>query len=83
MGLFAFLWMFDKDNAANISGVLSSLFGIVGTLVRTYFVIMASSDAQVRNANTAKQAVTQQKETSKEDGDDGIGGTAEGGGGTC
>jgi hypothetical protein len=66
MGLFAFLKVFDKDNAANITAALSSLFGIVGTLVGAYFGIKASSDAQDKSAETAHQAVTQQKETSKD-----------------
>lgn len=65
MGLFAFLRVFDKDNAANITAALSSLFGIVGTLVGAYFGIKASSDAQDRSADTAQQAVTQQKETAQ------------------
>ena len=66
MALFAFLKVFDKENAANITAALSSLFGIVGTLVGAYFGIKASSDAQDRSAQTAQQAVTLQKETSKE-----------------
>jgi cobalamin biosynthesis Mg chelatase CobN len=66
MGLFAFLRVFDKDNAANITAALSSLFGIVGTLVGAYFGIKASSDAQDKSAETAQRAVTQQKETSKD-----------------
>lgn len=65
MALFAFLRVFDKDNAANITAALSSLFGIVGTLVGAYFGIKASSDAQDRSADTAQQAVTQQKETAQ------------------
>jgi hypothetical protein len=66
MGMFALLRVFDKDNAANITAALSSLFGIVGTLVGAYFGIKASSDAQDKSAETAQRAVTQQKETSKE-----------------
>jgi hypothetical protein len=66
MALFAFLKVFDKENAANITAALSSLFGVVGTLVGAYFGIKASSDAQDRSAQTAQQAVTLQKETSKE-----------------
>jgi hypothetical protein len=66
MGLFAFLQVFDKDNAANITAALSSLFGIVGTLVGAYFGIKASSDAQDRSAETAQTAVNLQKDTSKD-----------------
>ena len=63
MGVFALIEVFNEDNAANITAALSSLFGIVGTLVGAYFGIKASSDAQDRSADTAKQAVTDQKET--------------------
>jgi biopolymer transport protein ExbB/TolQ len=66
MGLFAFLRVFDKDNAANITAALSSLFGIVGTLVGAYFGIKASGDAQDRSAETAQQAVSHQKETAQQ-----------------
>ena len=66
MGLFAWLEVFNTDNAANVTAALSSLFGIVGTLVGAYFGIKASSDAQDRSADTAQQAVRDQKETSKD-----------------
>jgi hypothetical protein len=33
MGLFAFLGVFNSENAANITAALGSLFGVVGTLV--------------------------------------------------
>jgi biopolymer transport protein ExbB/TolQ len=66
MGMFALLKVFDKDNAANITAALSSLFGIVGTLVGAYFGIKASGDAQDRSAETAQQAVTHQKETAQQ-----------------
>jgi hypothetical protein len=66
MGMFALLKVFDKDNAANITAALSSLFGIVGTLVGAYFGIKASGDAQDRSAETAQQAVSHQKETAKQ-----------------
>ena len=46
MGLFAFLGVFNSENAANITAALGSLFGVVGTLVGAYFGIKASSDAQ-------------------------------------
>lgn len=65
MGLFAYLQVFNTENAANVTAALSSLFGIVGTLVGAYFGIKASSDAQDRSANTAQQAVTDQKETAQ------------------
>jgi hypothetical protein len=63
MGLFAWLEVFNTDNAANVTAALSSLFGIVGTLVGAYFGIKASSDAQDRSADTAQQAVTVQRDT--------------------
>jgi hypothetical protein len=66
MGMFALLKVFDKDNAANITAALSSLFGIVGTLVGAYFGIKASGDAQDRSAETAQQAVSHQKETAQQ-----------------
>jgi hypothetical protein len=64
MGLFAWLQVFNTDNAANVTAALSSLFGIVGTLVGAYFGIKASGDAQDRSADTAQQAVRDQKDTS-------------------
>ena len=66
MGLFAWLEVFNTDNAANVTAALSSLFGIVGTLVGAYFGIKASSDAQDSSAVTAQQALRDQKETSKD-----------------
>lgn len=66
MGLFAWLEVFNTDNAANVTAALSSLFGIVGTLVGAYFGIKASSDAQDRSADTAQRAVTVQKETAEQ-----------------
>ena len=66
MGLFAWLQVFNTDNAANVTAALSSLFGIVGTLVGAYFGIKASGDAQDRSADTAQQAVRDQKDTSKD-----------------
>jgi hypothetical protein len=65
MGLFAFLGVFEPDNAANVTAALGSLFGVVGTLVGAYFGIKASSDAQDSSAATAKQAVQDQKETAQ------------------
>ena len=66
MILFAAIGVFDQENSANITAALSSLFGIVGTLVGAYFGIKASSDAQDSSAATARQAVTDQKETSRD-----------------
>ena len=65
MGLFAFLDVFEPDNAANVTAALGSLFGVVGALVGAYFGIKASSDAQDSSAATAKQAVQDQKETAQ------------------
>jgi hypothetical protein len=66
MVLFAFLDVFNSQNAANITAALGSLFGVVGTLVGAYFGIKASSDAQDSSAATAKQALSDQKDTSKD-----------------
>jgi hypothetical protein len=65
MGVFAWLQVFNTDNAANVTAALRSLFGIAGTLVGAYFGIKASGDAQDRSADTAQQAVRDQKDTSK------------------
>jgi hypothetical protein len=65
MGLFAFLGVFNSENAANITAALGSLFGVVGTLVGAYFGIKASSDAQDNSAATAQRAVQDQKETAQ------------------
>src|SRR5215207_5201624 len=65
MGLFAFLDVFNSQNAANITAALGSLFGVVGTLVGAYFGIKASSDAQDSSAATAQQAVQDQKDTAQ------------------
>jgi uncharacterized membrane-anchored protein len=65
MGLFAFLGVFNSENAANITAALGSLFGVVGTLVGAYFGIKASSDAQDSSATTAQRAVQDQKETAQ------------------
>jgi len=66
MGLFAWLQVFDSNNAANVTAALSSLFGIVGTLVGAYFGIKASSDAQDRSADTAQKAVSDQRATANQ-----------------
>jgi len=65
MVLFAFLDVFNSQNAANITAALGSLFGVVGTLVGAYFGIKASSDAQDSSARTAQRAVQDQKETAQ------------------
>jgi hypothetical protein len=69
MVLFAFLDVFNSQNAANITAALGSLFGVVGTLVGAYFGIKASSDAQDSSATTAKQAVESQRATSTQSGE--------------
>jgi hypothetical protein len=56
MCIYSGLEVFDKENAANITAALSSLFGIVGTLVGAYFGIKASADAQGKAETTQKQA---------------------------
>lgn len=65
MGLFAFLEVFNSQNAANVTAALGSLFGVVGTLVGAYFGIKASSDAQDSSAVTAQRAVQDQKDTAQ------------------
>jgi hypothetical protein len=37
MVVLAWLEVFDKNNALNVTAALSSLFGVVGTLVGAYF----------------------------------------------
>jgi hypothetical protein len=65
MALFAYIEVFNTENSANVTAALSSLFGIVGTLVGAYFGIKASSDAQDRSADTAQRAVSDQKDTAQ------------------
>jgi hypothetical protein len=56
MLLYAWLDVFNENNAANISAALSSLFGIVGTLVGTYFGIKATSESKTTIENVHKEA---------------------------
>jgi hypothetical protein len=63
MLVYSGLDIFDKNNAANITAALSSLFGIVGTLVGAYFGIKASTDAQDKVGSTHHQATRDIKDT--------------------
>jgi predicted PurR-regulated permease PerM len=56
MLLYAWLDVFNENNAANISATLSSLFGIVGTLVGAYFGIKATSESKTTLENVHKEA---------------------------
>jgi predicted PurR-regulated permease PerM len=55
MLLYAWLDVFNENNAANISAALSSLFGIVGTLVGAYFGIKATSESKTTIENVHKE----------------------------
>ncbi len=55
MLLYAWLHVFTEDNAANISAALSSLFGIVGTLVGAYFGIKATSESKTTVENVHRE----------------------------
>jgi hypothetical protein len=59
MVLYSRLNIFDQENAANITAALSSLFGIVGTLVGAYFGIKATAEAQGKEAATSAVATPQ------------------------
>lgn len=63
MLVYSRLDVFDKNNVANITAALSSLFGIVGTLVGAYFGIKASTDAQDKVGSTHHQATRDIKDT--------------------
>jgi hypothetical protein len=56
MLLYAWLEVFNENNAANISAALSSLFRIVGTLVGAYFGIKATSESKTTLENVHKEA---------------------------
>jgi hypothetical protein len=56
MLLYAWLEVFNENNAANISAALSSLFRIVGTLVGAYFGIKATSESKTTLENVHKDA---------------------------
>jgi hypothetical protein len=57
MLVYSRLEIFDKTNVANITAALSSLFGIVGTLVGAYFGIKATTDAQGKVESLHSQAL--------------------------
>jgi hypothetical protein len=65
MLVYSLLDIFDKNNVANITAALSSLFGIVGTLVGAYFGIKATTDAQgkVESLHSQVLATNQQAAT--------------------
>jgi len=64
--LYSRLDIFDKDNAANITAALSSLFGIVGTLVGAYFGIKATTDTQGKLERTQSETLAATQETVKD-----------------
>ncbi len=66
MLVYSRLEVFDKNNVANITAALSSLFGIVGTLVGAYFGIKATTDAQGRVENTHSQVLATNQQTTAE-----------------
>jgi multidrug efflux pump subunit AcrA (membrane-fusion protein) len=63
MLVYSRLEVFDKNNVANITAALSSLFGIVGTLVGAYFGIKATTDAQGKVENSHSQALATNRQT--------------------
>lgn len=58
MLILALLGIFNQENVPHVSAALSSLFGIVGTLVGTYFGIKSSSEARGSLENTTTQAIS-------------------------
>ena len=58
MLILALLGVFNDRNVPHVSAALSSLFGIVGTLVGTYFGIKSSSEARGSLENTTSQAIS-------------------------
>jgi hypothetical protein len=66
MVLYSRLKIFDQENAANITAALSSLFGIVGTLVGAYFGIKATTDSQVKLERTQSETLAATQETVKD-----------------
>ena len=66
MLVYSRLEIFDKDNAANITAALSSLFGIVGTLVGAYFGIKATTDAQGKVESLHSQALATNQQAATE-----------------
>jgi hypothetical protein len=77
MFAFAAFGIFQEGDAANIAAALSSLFGIVGTLVGTYFGIKTSSEAQgklesasnraIDTTQTALNTLSQRSDSARED----------------
>ena len=59
MLVFAWVGIFKEGDAANVAAALSSLFGIVGTLVGTYFGIKSSSEARGAAEGIARVALDQ------------------------
>jgi len=66
MVLYSRLNIFDQENAANITAALSSLFGIVGTLVGAYFGIKATTDSQGKLERTQSETLAATQETVKD-----------------
>src|SRR5688572_29870199 len=66
MLVYSRLDIFDKDNAANITAALSSLFGIVGTLVGAYFGIKASAEAQGKVERSQSETLAANQQTVKD-----------------
>jgi hypothetical protein len=66
MVLYSRLDIFDKENAANITAALSSLFGIVGTLMGAYFGIKATTDTQGKLERTQRETLAATQETVKD-----------------
>jgi hypothetical protein len=66
MVMYSRLEIFDKENAANITAALSSLFGIVGTLVGAYFGIKATTDSQGKLERTQSETLAATQETVKD-----------------
>jgi hypothetical protein len=66
MVLYSRLNIFDKENAANITAALSSLFGIVGTLVGAYFGIKATAEAQGKVERSQSETLAANQQTVKD-----------------
>ena len=66
MVLYSRLKIFDQENAANITAALSSLFGIVGTLVGAYFGIKATAEAQGKVERTQSDTLAATQQTVKD-----------------
>jgi cell wall-associated NlpC family hydrolase len=66
MVLYSRLNIFDKENAAKLTAALSSLFGIVGTLVGAYFGIKATAEAQGKVERTQSETLPATQQTVKD-----------------